>query len=255
MHHPRRCCRNGSQLLLLGLVIILLWPASLTSHGFLHSWCIAPETQPHGQVQAVSGRRNIVSGIMILGVGLQAVPAHARMPSGKRQKLEESSLGLYRALEDIAQEILSVKAGGITGDQVRDFAKVQLLDRRLAERIQILGTLLPAACKPDPDTAPPQDRAITTFASLRGQLSGGLTSETLQKGVLYRLQLVEKQLLQFCVCMKRGAAIDGATEIVVASEETVIKEKGAKGIFPWKDIPKWSPADVVDDEPEKPPGP
>jgi len=244
MRHPRRCWHFNGKLLLLGQMIVLLRCASWTSHRFLRSWFIVAESRPQGQVKAVSSRRNIVSGMLGLSAGLQAVPARAQ---GKRKRVEESSLTLYRTLEDIAQEIVSVQAGGVTGDQVRDFMKVQLVDRRLVVSLQNLGTLLPAACVPDPDTAPPQEKAIESLSSLRGKFSGGVLSGTLRERVLKRLQLGEKQLLQFLVCVKKGAAKDGATQIVTAAEEAVIKEKGAKGVFPWKDFAKWSPADLVEE--------
>lgn len=241
MRHPRCCWRINSKLLLLGLVIGLLQRAYLTSHRLLRSWCMIAETPPHARFQAVSSRRNIVFGMLGFSAGLQAVPAHAQ---GMKQRIQESSLGLYRTLEDVAQEILAVQAGGVTGDQVRDFTKVQLVDRRLAISLQNLGTLLPAACVPDPDTPPPQEKAMETLASLRGKYNGGVLSGTLQERIVQRLQLGEKQLLQFLVCVQKGAAKDGKTQIVTAAEEAVIKEKGPKGIFPWKNFKKWASDDI-----------
>jgi len=188
----------------------------------------------------------MISHVALFG-GLKALPADARMPENKRKRIEESSLGLYRALEDIAQEIVSVKAGGITGDQVRSWAKVQLVDRRLVVSLQNLGTSLPASCVADIEVKPPQEKAINTLGTLRGPYSAGVLTGTLQDRIVGRLQLGEKQLLQFLVCVQNGAARDGATQILTAAEEMVVKEKGAKGIFPWKNLAKWAPDDIAEE--------
>jgi len=46
----------------------------------------------------------MISHVALFG-GLKALPADARMPENKRKRIEESSLGLYRALRILHKKL------------------------------------------------------------------------------------------------------------------------------------------------------